>query len=294
MAGSLQFEAPSALGYFASLVADDASLPLLEAAVSIGQDEYPDLDIQSVLAEIDTLAERLRRRIPADAVPLQRLRWLNRFFFHELGFAGNVNDYYDPSNSYLHRVLATRRGIPITLAVLYVELATQVGLKARGVSFPGHFLIKLSLPLGEAVVDPLSGQSLSRGELEERLEPYLDADSPPGVEAAGALGDPLALFLRPASSREILARMLRNLASIHRGHGDLLRLLQVQQRLVALQPDEWDWRRDRGETLAQLGQTEAAIDDLAEYLRRAHGAGDRGRVAARLEALRDAGPPRWH
>ena len=83
MAGSLQFEAPSALGYFASLVADDASLPLLEAAVSIGQDEYPDLDIQSVLAEIDTLAERLRRRIPADAVPLQRLRWLNRFFFHD-------------------------------------------------------------------------------------------------------------------------------------------------------------------------------------------------------------------
>jgi regulator of sirC expression with transglutaminase-like and TPR domain len=290
----MDWSAPTPLDYFATLVAEDESLSLTEAAVAIAQADEPTLDTQGVLADLDRLAAKLKARLPDDASALQRLRSLHRYFFQELGFAGNVNDFYNPANSHVHEVLRTRQGIPITLAVIYLELASQVGLKARGVSFPGHFLIKLSLPLGEAVVDPLSGQSLSRGELEERLEPYLDADSPPGVEAAGALGDPLALFLRPASSREILARMLRNLASIHRGHGDLLRLLQVQQRLVALQPDEWDWRRDRGETLAQLGQTEAAIDDLAEYLRRAHGAGDRGRVAARLEALRDAGPPRWH
>ncbi len=290
----MDWSAPTPLDYFATLVAEDESLSLTEAAVAIAQADEPTLDTQGVLADLDRLAAKLKARLPDDASALQRLRSLHRYFFQELGFAGNVNDFYNPANSHVHEVLRTRQGIPITLAVIYLELASQVGLKARGVSFPGHFLIKLSLPLGEAVVDPLSGQSLSRGELEERLEPYLDADSPPGVEAAGALGDPLALFLRPASSREILARMLRNLASIHRGHGDLLRLLQVQQRLVALQPDEWDWRRDRGETLAQLGQTEAAIDDLAEYLRRAHGAGDRGRVATRLEALRDAGPPRWH
>jgi len=290
----MDWSAPTPLDYFATLVAEDESLSLTEAAVAIAQADEPTLDTQGVLADLDRLAAKLKARLSDDASALQRLRSLHRYFFQELGFAGNVNDFYNPANSHVHEVLRTRQGIPITLAVIYLELASQVGLKARGVSFPGHFLIKLSLPLGEAVVDPLSGQSLSRGELEERLEPYLDADSPPGVEAAGALGDPLALFLRPASSREILARMLRNLASIHRGHGDLLRLLQVQQRLVALQPDEWDWRRDRGETLAQLGQTEAAIDDLAEYLRRAHGASDRGRVAARLEALRDAGPPRWH
>jgi len=290
----MDWSAPTPLDYFATLVAEDESLSLTEAAVAIAQADQPTLDTQGVLADLDRLAAKLKARLPDDASALQRLRSLHRYFFQELGFAGNVNDFYNPANSHVHEVMRTRQGIPITLAVIYLELASQVGLKARGVSFPGHFLIKLSLPLGEAVVDPLSGQSLSRGELEERLEPYLDADSATGVEAAGALGDPLALYLRPASSREILARMLRNLASIHRGHGDLLRLLQVQQRLVALQPDEWDWRRDRGETLAQLGQTEAAIDDLAEYLRRAHGASDRGRVAARLEALRDAGPPRWH
>src|SRR5665213_388959 len=134
MAGSLQFQPPTPLEYFASLVADDASLPLIEAAASIAQDEFPRLDTQGVLSELDSLAHKLRRRIPADAVPVQRLRWMNRYFFQESGFAGNANDYYEPNNSYLHRVLETRRGIPATLALVYVELATQIGLDARPVT----------------------------------------------------------------------------------------------------------------------------------------------------------------
>ena len=123
--------APTALEYFASLVADDASLSLIETATAIAQDDYPALDCQAVLGEIDALAARLKARIAADAAPMQRLRLLNRFYFQELGFAGNVNDYYDAKNSYLHCVLQTRRGIPITLAVLYIELATQIGLHAQ-------------------------------------------------------------------------------------------------------------------------------------------------------------------
>lgn len=290
----MDWSVPTPLDYFAALVADDDSLPLTEAAVAIAQADEPALDTLAVLAEIDRLGAKLVARLPSDAGALQRVRALHRYFFEELGFAGNVNDFYSPANSHLHAVLRSRRGIPITLAVLYLELASQIGLKARGVSFPGHFLVKLSLPLGEAVVDPINGQSLSRAELEERLEPYLDDDVQVGLEGAGALADPLALFLRPATAREILARMLRNLASIHRGEGDLPRLLQVQQRLVLLQPAEWDWRRDRGETLAQLGQTDAAIEDLSTYLRHAPSARDRRQVSERLEALRDAGPPRWH
>ena len=171
MPGSLHFEAPTALQYFATLVADDASLSALEAAISVAQDEYPGLDVQATLAQVDELAERLRKRIPADAAPLQRLRLLNRFYFHELGFAGNVNDYYDARNSYLPDVMRTRRGIPITLALLYIELASQVGLEAAGISFPGHFLVKLHMPRGEVVIDPFNGQSLSREALDERLLP---------------------------------------------------------------------------------------------------------------------------
>ncbi|HEY9067768.1 MAG TPA: tetratricopeptide repeat protein [Burkholderiaceae bacterium] len=290
MPGSLQFETPTALEYFAALVADDASLSLVEAAASIAQDEFPALDVQAVLAEVDALAAKLKRRLPADAVPVQRLRWLNRYFFQELGFAGNVNNYYDPANSYLHNVLQTRRGIPITLAVLYIEIATQIGLTARGVSFPGHFLIKLKMPQGEVLIDPFTGQSLSRDELNELLAPY--------KRDRGLQGDfdvPLGLFLKAASSREVLARMLRNLKEIHRGAADPRRLLAVLQRLVVLLPQVWEERRDRGLVYADVGDDVAAARDLTLYLENAPDAQDRQAIAERLARLgRTGSSPRLH
>ncbi|MGE8474292.1 MAG: transglutaminase family protein, partial [Paraburkholderia hospita] len=109
------------LDYFSALVAEDDGLPLTEAALSLAQDAYPDLDLQAVLAEIDELTLRVKRRIPDDADIQQRVGILNRYFFRELGFAANVNDYYDPDNSHLNMVLKRRRGIPISLAVLYLE-----------------------------------------------------------------------------------------------------------------------------------------------------------------------------
>ena len=289
MPGPPKFSAPTALEYFASLVADDRSLSLTEAAVSIAQDEYPELDAQTVLAELDSLAERLRRRIPADAVPMQKLRFLNRYFFHELGFAGNVNDYYAVDNSYVNRVLATRRGIPITLAVLYIELASQIGLVARGVSFPGHFLVKLKLPRGEVVLDPFSGQSLSREELDERLAPYR--------RSQGLTGDfevPLGLFLQAAPARDVVARMLRNLKEIHRSADDRPRLLAVLNRLVVLLPQAWEERRDRALLLAEIGQHAAAVDDLQAYLEHCPDADDRVALTERLGELRTKGRPRLH
>ena len=284
MSGPLKFATPTALEYFATLVADDASLSLVEAAVSIAQDEFPRLDTQAVLAEIDTLAVKLKARFPADAVPVQRLRWLNRFFFQELGFAGNVNDYYDPHNSFLHRVLETRRGIPITLAILYMELATQIGLRARGVSFPGHFLVKLRMHTGqqhgEVVIDPFSGLSLSREELDELLAPY--------KRSRGLQGDfdvPMGLFLQAAAPREVVARMLRNLKEIHRSAQAWPRLLPVMQRLVVLLPQAWEERRDRGLLHAELGMFDAAALDLRAYLAQVDDAPDREMVAQRLAAL---------
>jgi regulator of sirC expression with transglutaminase-like and TPR domain len=288
----LTFETPTPLEYFATLVADDASLSLVEAAVAIAQDDFPQLDTLSVLAEIDALAVRLKQRFPVDAVPVQRLRWLNRFFFQELGFAGNVNDYYDPHNSYLHKVLSTRRGIPITLAVLYIELAAQIGLTARGVSFPGHFLVKLRMhtgqQLGEVVIDPFTGQSLSRDELEELLEPYKRSR-----RLQGEFDVPLGLFLQAATAREVVARMLRNLKEIHRGAQDWQRLLQVQERLVVLLPEAWEERRDRGLVYAELGIDGAACD-LAAYLEHAGDVPDRVAIADRLASLNRRGPARFH
>lgn len=287
--GRMQFLAVTPLQYFASLVAEDEGLALTEAAVAVAQDEHPQLDPQSVLSEIDALAERLKRRLPADAMPLQRLRLLNHYFFNELGFAGNVNDYYDPGNSYLHRVLATRRGIPITLALLYIELASQVGLAARGVSFPGHFLVKLRMSQGEVVIDPFNGQSLSREELDERLTPYR--------RQQGLTGDfevPLGLFLQSASARDVLARLLRNLKEIHRSAQDWGRLLAVQQRLVILLPQVWEERRDRGLAYAELGQNLMAADDLDGYLEHRPDAEDAGVLRRKSEELRGRGAPRLH
>lgn len=277
MSDFLHFDTPTALEYFAALVADDASLSVTEAAVAVGQDDEPRLDTQGVLAQIDMLAERLRRRLPGDAPPLQRLRLLNSYFFHELGFAGNVNDYHDRRNSYLHEVVKTRRGIPITLAVLYIELATQVGLQAQGVSFPGHFLVKLRMPRGEVVLDPFSGQTLSRDELEDRLAPFR--------RRFGLTGDnevPLGLYLQAATPRDIIARLLRNLKEIHRRVGDRPRLVAVLERLAVLLPDAWDERRDLALVLGELGRLEDAIDQLALYLQQRPDADDAGRMQQQL------------
>jgi regulator of sirC expression with transglutaminase-like and TPR domain len=289
MSRSLTFKPPSPLEYFASLVADDGSFALLEAAVSVAQDEYPQLNVQLVLDEVDALGLRLKNRVPSDAAPVQRLRWLNRFFYQELGFAGNVNDYYDRRNSFINDVLAQRRGIPLTLALLYVELAGQLGLTARGVSFPGHFLVKLRMPQGEVVIDPFDGRSLSREDLDERLAPYR--------RRQGLVGDfeaPLGLFLQAAPPRDIMARMLRNLKEIHRSAQDWSRWLAVQQRLVVLLPQSWDERRDRALAHAELRQFDAAIRDLEAYLQHRPDAEDAHAMTERLDQLRRQSTPRLH
>ncbi len=278
-----QFEAPSPLDYFRSLVRSDEHFPLLEAAASLALDEYPDLDVQQVLHEVDGLLERLRRRVPADAPHLHRLRTLNQFFFNDLGFGGNFNDFSDPDNSYVHAVLRTRRGIQISLAVLWLELAQGLGLKARGVCFPGHFMVKVQLPKGQVVMDPFTGQSLSAEELSERLEPYKRRSG-----LTGEFDVPLGLYLQSAPPRDILARMLRNLKEIHRSEQDNERLLAVQERLVALLPEAWPEYRDRGLVHADRGQAALAAEDLQVYLAHAEDALDRDYVAERLADLRRA------
>jgi regulator of sirC expression with transglutaminase-like and TPR domain len=285
----LPTQPPTALEYFASLVADDHGLPLLEAAASLGLDDSPTLDVQAVLADVDGLAARLKARLPGDAPPVQRLRALNQFFYRDLGFAGNVNDYYARSNSFIHEVLATRRGIPITLALLYMELAQALGLVARGVSFPGHFLVKLRMPAGEVVIDPFNGQSLSREDLDERLLPHR--------HRAGLVGDfeaPLGLFLQAAPPRDILARMLRNLKEIHRSAEDWPRLLPVQQRLAVLLPQAWDEQRDLGLVLAELGRWPEALPPLQAYLRQRPDAEDAAALRQRVDEMGRQGTPRLH
>jgi regulator of sirC expression with transglutaminase-like and TPR domain len=208
---------------------------------------------------------------------------LNQFFFRELSFGGNLNDYYDPDNSYLNAVLRTRRGIPITLAVLWLELAQGLGLHARGVAFPGHFMVKVTLPKGQVIIDPFTGQSLSREELSERLEPYR--------QRSGLVDEfevPMGLYLQSATPREIIARMLRNLKEIYKGQSDAARLIAVLDRLLVLQPQAWSEYRDRGLAWAEQGEAARALSDLQVYLEHAEDAFDLDEVNQRIEQLRRA------
>ena len=278
---SIQFDVPTPLAYFATLVQSDADFPLLEAAACLAQDEHPELDIQQVLGGVDQLLERVKRRVPGDASALQRLRTLNQMFYRDMGFGGNLNDYYDPENSYLSAVLRSRRGIPISLAILWMELALGLGLNASGVAFPGHFMLKVSLTKGQVVMDPLTGESLSREDLSERLEPFrrrsLQRDD---FEA------PIGLYLQPAPARDIIARMLRNLKEIHRTQEDWARLIPVLDRLITLLPQAWGEYRDRGLALAEQGQSALALADLEVYLSHAEDGLDIDAVAERALALR--------
>jgi regulator of sirC expression with transglutaminase-like and TPR domain len=279
----LSYSVPTPLEYFASLVQSDSEFPLLEAAISIAQDEYPDLDVQQVLGEVDQLLARLKRRVPADAVPLQKLRAVNQFFFRDLSFRGNVNNYYDPDNSYVNVVLKTRCAIPITLAVIWLELAQGMGLSARGVGFPGHFMVKVNLPKGQVVIDPMDGQSLSREQLAERLEPFR--------RRSGLVDEfevPLGLYLQAAPSRDILARMLRNLKEIHKTQEDWPRMIAVLDRLLVLLPQSWSEFRDRGLAHAELGNTAAAVSNLETYLRNVEEGLDIDAISARVADLRSS------
>lgn len=268
------------LDYFTSLVAEDEHFPLTEATVAVAQHAYPDLDVQGVLDQIDQWGIKLKQRITPDTPPIQRLQLLKHFFYNELGFGPNPNDFYAPENSYLHQIIENRRGIPISLAILMMELGQQIGLNIRGVSFPNHFMMRISLQQGEIIMDPLNGESLSKNQLQEMLDPYLDAKG-----YRGELSLPLNVFLRASSSREILSRFMRNLKMIYSEDERWERLLGIQERLVILLPDSAEELRDRGLIFAQLEYVRPAIADLHRYLTEMPGAEDAADIREHIATL---------
>lgn len=272
------------LDYFSNLVADDNSIPLTETAIAIAQDPYPDLDVQAILAEIDALALQLNSRIAVGTPPLHKLRLLNQFFYRELGFHANQNDYYDPANSYIHLVLKSRRGSAISLAVIYMEIGQQIGLPLRGVPFPHHFLVRMTIAAGEVFVDPLTGASLTKEDLHTMLTPY-------STQTADTENIPptLRLLLQDASSREIMAALLRNLKDVYLQEERWERLLGVQERLVILLPQIVEEKRDRGLTYARLNYLRQAKSDIEAYLKEKANADDAPALREQLSKLQQIG-----
>jgi regulator of sirC expression with transglutaminase-like and TPR domain len=250
---------------------------LAEAALLLAKDEYPELDVPRYLARLDEYARSIRARLPKAAGVEDRLVALNQFLFEELGFSGNTDDYYDPRNSFFNEVLDRKLGIPITLSILYLEMAWRLGLELEGVSFPGHFLVKLPTAAGDMVLDPFfGGTPLSEEDLVDRLE-----------ETVGdhATGLSLSSLLEPADKKDILVRLLRNLKVIYLKSGNYEKALNVLHRILLINPEMTDERRERGEIYERLECLRAAADDYRGYLEGAPLAPEAQRVRRRLIEL---------
>jgi regulator of sirC expression with transglutaminase-like and TPR domain len=266
---------------FAQLVERiDVRIDLARACLLIAEDAYPGLDVENYMTELERLALRLRASLPQEAGAEERVVALNRFLFDELGYAGNAEDYYDPRNSYLNEVMDRRTGIPITLSVVYMELGRRIGLPLEGVSFPGHFLVRLRMRSGLLVLDPFAGgEPQSERELRERLQRVI----PEGAAGPLSVQDlPLEEFLEPAGNRQILARLLRNLKSIYRETDQPGRLLEVLNRMLVVAPEATADLRDRGLVYHRLECYRAALKDLQDYVEREPEASDTPDIRARV------------
>jgi regulator of sirC expression with transglutaminase-like and TPR domain len=237
----------------------DDELPLLGTALLIARDEYPDLDPAGYHAQVQTYAEALRPQLDRDIDLPARLTAINRYLFDEVGFAGNNSQYDDPRNSYLNQVVDRKLGIPISLAVIQIEVTRRLGMPLDGISFPGHFLVRLPVDDGILVLDPYNkGRPVSAEELRERASPHLGGQAPDDQQ--------LLQILAPATHRMILMRMLRNLKGLYLEQGDWERVARSADRLLKLSPDTAEALRDRGLAYRELGYAKGAREDLARYL----------------------------
>ena len=235
----------------------EAELDMAEGALLIAAEEYPDMRPAVYLNQIARMSTDLKKRIRTEVDPMRVVEITNDYFFEELHYKGNREEYYDPRNSYLSDVIERRVGIPITLAVLYVAVGERAGLPVRGVGMPGHFLVKYA-PTNSGIeifVDAFNARTLNRAECAKMLqEMYGEA-----VEIRPAL-------FQPAAKRQILARILNNLKSLYMSRNDLPRALAASDRILLTDPhltSEW---RDHGMIQLQLHHDSAALKDFTRYL----------------------------
>lgn len=234
----------------------DEQINLAAAALYIAQEEYPDLDCAAYLNRLDMMAVELRDRLPPEPYPLKIIQALNHYLFQTQGFAGNTLDYYAPHNSFLNQVLDRRTGIPITLSLVYLELAGRIDFPMAGVSMPGHFLVRPTLGEMAIFVDAFhQGEILFEQDCRDRLQQLYG----PGVELQPE-------HLQPIGPRPFLRRMLTNLKLIYLQRGDVTRSLAAIDRILLVQPDALQEKRDRGLIHYQTGNLTAARADLNAYL----------------------------
>lgn len=264
---------------FSELVASSESdFDLDRAALLLAAEEYPAMQIEEYLTQLDALAEDARRRMTVGQLctPLERATALAAYLFYEGRFTGNAKNYANPRNSFLNDVLERGSGIPITLSVVFIEIARRLDVTLHGVGMPGHFLVKYREDEQEVFFDPFNGgRVLAETDCRTLIEDLYQGRV--GFERA---------FLQAVTKKQILGRMLQNLKNIYAGASDLSKLLSVIERLLVLTPDALLEIRDRGLTYYGLKKYSQARVDLEAYLRRLPQAEDKDRIKEVLMDVR--------
>jgi len=258
-------------------VLDEEALSLDRAGLIMASEEYPNLDIHEYLRRMDTLAARADVLIGLDRTPVNVIESLNEILFVQEGLRGNSEDYYDPRNSYLNEVLDRRLGIPISLSVIYMEVAKRINFSIKGIGFPGHFLIKHVANDRDIIIDPFEmGRILTWNDCQE----LLDKIHKGAVEMNASL-------LQPMEKRTILTRMLYNLKSIYTQRELYLKALSVIDKLLMLHPWTPSELRDRGMLYMQTSLFAKALADLESYLFRAAAPEDSSYIQNHIKMLRN-------
>ncbi len=262
----------------------ERDLELGRAVLLIAQEEYPQLPVERYMMRLDALAEAAKDRLDDETAGPVVLRELIRTLYEREGFRGNKEAYHDPRNSFLNDVLDRRLGIPLTLGIILLEVGWRLELPLEGVNFPGHFLIRYRGASQNLLIDPFDN---GRIRFEDEAQELLD-------QVYGGIVRMQDAFLRSATKRDMIHRLLVNLKGLYVNVRDDERALAVVERLLLLRPDFPGERRDRGMLLVKLGRSSEAKEQLQRYLEFAPQAADAPRIRSlvrRLEREGDAGRP---
>lgn len=253
----------------------ESEIELDRAALLIAAEEYPNLKVETYLARLDEFAAELRGQQPPLADPLLRLLTINDYLFTQSGFQGNAENYYDARNSFLNDVMDRRTGLPITLSVIYIELARRLELKVQGVGLPGHFLVKYEDGERQIIIDPFhAGRVISVDRCREMFDQMSGGRIPFQMS-----------FLTAVTKRQILTRMLHNLKGVYARAADHHKMLSVIERALLLNPGEAGEIRDRGLVYLGMGKYAQALTDLNSYLKQRPHAEDAGEIRGKITEL---------
>jgi len=260
---------------FAELVSlEDDRINLGEAALLIAAEEYARLDVDLYLERLDYFGDLARVRACAAQDAADFITALNTTLFEGIGFRGNGENYYDPRNSFLNEVIDRRIGIPITLTVVYIEVARRIGFPIKGVGLPFHFIAKHEADGGDIFIDPFNeGRLLGTAGCAELV-----------TEMSGGKLELQLEHLAAATTKQILSRMLSNLLGIY-SMSDHSRALAAIERILLITPQSTAHIRDRGLLLARLGDHTEAIAELERYLELTPDAPDEDSVRAQIKSI---------